>query len=113
MKKSKYVILAAAIAVWIVIFIFAESTIGKMLGLTTVEFWPALLGPSLIGFLGGDKVAEKKFFIMASFGIAASLVFVLLVGGRNHLVWSIQLQMGVEFRYVDVIGIYCRQSVQA
>jgi len=78
MKKSKYVILAAAIALWIVIFIFAESTLGKMLGLTTVEFWPALLGPSLIGFLGGDKAAEKKFFPMASFGIAMCLVFVLL-----------------------------------
>ena len=35
MKKSKYVILAAAIAVWIVIFIFAESTYAK----TMIKQW--------------------------------------------------------------------------
>ena len=106
MKKSKYVVLAAAIALWIVIFIFAESTLGKTLGLTTVEFWPALLGPSLIGFLGGDKAAEKKFFIMAAFGICASLVFVLL----EHILIPIVGSYGVLLAlFIMMTVIICCQ----
>ena len=79
MSKSKYAILAALIALWVTVFVFAESFIGGLLGLEKVEFWPALMGPSLIGLLGKEtKKAEKNFYITAAFGVVASLVFVLL-----------------------------------
>ena len=79
MSKPKYAILAALIALWVTVFVFAESFIGGLLGLEKVEFWPALMGPSLIGLLGKEaKKAEKKFYITAAFGIVAALVFVLL-----------------------------------
>ncbi len=78
MNKSRYAILAALIALWVTVFIFAESLIGGAAGLEHVEFWPALMGPSLIGLLGGTKDAEKKFFVTAAFGIVAALVFVML-----------------------------------
>jgi len=79
MSKKKYAVLAAVIALWVTVFVFAESKIGGMLGLEKVEFWPALMGPSLIGLLGKEaKKAEKKFYITAAFGIVAALVFVLL-----------------------------------
>lgn len=79
MSKTKYTILAALIALWVTVFIFVESIVGGMCGLETVEFWPALMGPSLIGLLGGEaKKAEKKFYITAAFGIFAALAFVEL-----------------------------------
>lgn len=79
MAKSKYAILAALIALWVTVFIFLESIIGGKFGLETVEFWPALMGPSLIGLLGGEaKKAEKKFYITAAFGIFAAFAFVML-----------------------------------
>jgi len=79
MSKSKYAILAALIALWVTVFVFAESFIGGLLGIEEVEFWPALMGPSLIGLLGKEaKKAEKKFYITAAFGIVAALAFVLL-----------------------------------
>ncbi len=78
MNKTKYAILAALIALWVTVFIFVESLIGGFAGIEHVEFWPALMGPSLIGLLGGTKEAEKKYFITAAFGIVAALVFVML-----------------------------------
>lgn len=78
-SKGKYTILAALIALWVTVFIFVESSIGKLCGLESVEFWPALMGPGLIGLLGGEaKKAEKTFYITAAFGILAALAFVEL-----------------------------------
>lgn len=82
MSKTKYAVLAALIALWVTVFVFAESFIGGLLGLEDVEFWPALMGPSLIGLLGKEaKPAEKKFYMTASFGVVATLFFVLLEHG--------------------------------
>lgn len=79
MSKKKYAILAVLIALWVTAFVFIESLVGGFLGLEHVEFWPALMGPSLIGLLGGEaKKAEKKFYITAAAGIVAALIFVLL-----------------------------------
>ncbi len=79
MSKSKYAILAALIALWVTVFVFAESFIGGLFGVEHPEFWPALMGPSLIGLLGKEvKKAEKTFYITAGFGVLMALVFVLL-----------------------------------
>ncbi|MBE7017308.1 MAG: hypothetical protein E7420_04035 [Ruminococcaceae bacterium] len=82
MSKTRYAILAALIALWVTVFVFAESFIGGLLGIDHPEYWPALMGPSLIGLLGKEvKKAEKTFYITAGFGILMALVFVLLEHG--------------------------------
>ncbi len=87
MSKSKYAILAALIALWVTVFVFAESFIGGLLGVEHPEYWPALMGPSLIGLLGKEvKKAEKKFYITAGFGILMALVFVLLEHGLGAVI---------------------------
>ena len=79
MSKSRYAILAILIALWVTVFVFLESTVGKLCGQEHIEFWPALMGPSLIGLLGKQiKKAERKFYITAAFGIVVTLVFILL-----------------------------------
>jgi len=86
-SKTRYAILAALIALWVTVFVFAESFIGGLLGIEHPEYWPALMGPSLIGLLGKEvKKAEKTFYITAGFGIVIALVFVLLEHGLMGII---------------------------
>ncbi len=87
MSKASYVLLAALIAIWVTVFVFAESFVGGLLGIEHPEYWPALMGPGLIGLLGKDvKKAENTFYVTAGFGIVMALVFVLLEHGLIGLI---------------------------
>lgn len=94
MSKSKYVVLGAAIALWVTLFILVETILGGLLGLEarSVEFWPALMGPSLITLLGNDKKAEKNFYVTASLGVLAALAF---VGLEHAMVPVLGTDLGV------------------
>lgn len=80
MKKSKLVALGAVIALWVTIFVLVESLLGGVLKLEAgmMEFWPPLMGPSLITLLGNDKKAEKNFYITGAVGVLAAFLFVEL-----------------------------------
>ena len=93
MSKSKITALAFCIALWVTVFVFIESVLGGILGFSAwTEFWPALMSSSLIGLLGKDKAAEKKFYLTAATGILAALLFVEL---EHLLVPVIGADMGV------------------
>lgn len=80
MSHSKKFAIGILMGIWTAVFVFIVTVVVGMLGLEiSAECWPALMGPSLIGLIGGvNKEGMTNFFATAACGLIAALAMVVI-----------------------------------
>lgn len=81
---KKVVTFAITVSLWVCLYIAIQGLVFQfvlpLFGVEasfSVEFWPALIGPSLVTLLGGTKEAQFTYYRHATSGILLGLIFLL------------------------------------
>lgn len=75
--NKRVLLIGLSVGIWVSIYAVIQTLVSTLLGIGSMEIWPVLMAPGLVGLLGGGKPGMIKYYKTGATGILAGFLFVV------------------------------------